>query len=77
MKLKGTFDFVSHNERSFNNNKYDYVTLLDSAGQCWTFKVNDFVEPFMLGDKVEAEFEIFKNKEGGYFVSLVSLDAVL
>lgn len=74
MKVSGVFTFISSAKRS--SEKYGektFVTLCDSEGQCYTFGVREFVEPFRLGDLVKANFNVFR-RDNAYIVALETVD---
>ena len=74
MKVSGQFTFISSNKRvSEKYGERSYVTLCDDQGQCYTFGIKEFVEPFVLGDVVKATFNVFR-RDNAYIVALETVD---
>lgn len=76
MKLQGEFTFISSVKRhSETYGDRIYVSLCDADGQCNTFSMKEFVEPFVLGDQVKATFNVYR-KDNAYIVALETLDVM-
>lgn len=76
MVLTGKFTFLSETKRTFKGTEYSSVVLMDEGGDVWKFKVNDYVQPFVMGDKVTVDFNAFRPGKDydGFVLSVNSID---